>query len=471
MLALDPAHLSGEANARYNPLQIVLDDLAHAPLDAIADARSMAMQLHGDPPGGSREPFWPQGTRKMLGFLIVALCALRPETEATLPRALDVLSDEEQFLRLLEDARASPLLGGELASLAANILATFELNPKHFESFREGAIQSLTPFGASGRLAPQVSACDFRFTDLKREKTTVFVVCDPSRMDVFAPWLGLMVWAALKELVRAGNAVPVTLLLDEFTGYPLRGLPEALTGLAAYGIHCCLIVQELEEIARQYGREALATVLSQCDVKQFFGVASFETASMVSRMLGQHLTPTESFGMGAAPGETPSLSLGRTPRDLMRPDEIRQMPVDEQILFIRNLKPARALKLGYHEVAPWRSQVQPNPFFGGKRFLGTLKMRLRRGRAVATRAGTRKRPMPTRPVLAPLLSVLSMLMPGRAAVVLAGAMLIVLTFGWPYLLVEYTRSENWCRYYGVPGVSRPYTVQGSGHCPLIEWRK
>lgn len=223
-------------------MQIILDDLAHSPQDAIADARSLAMQLHGEPPGGSREPFWPLGTRKLLGFLIVALCTLRAAEEATLPRALEVLSDEDQFMRLLAEAKASAQLGGELASLAANILSTFELNPKHFESFREGAIQSLMPFGASGRLALSVSACDFRFADLKRGKTTIFVVCDPSRMDVFAPWLGLMVWAALKELVRENNAVPVCLLLDEFTNYPLRGLPEALTGLAAYGIHCSLIV-------------------------------------------------------------------------------------------------------------------------------------------------------------------------------------------------------------------------------------
>lgn len=192
---------------------------------------------------------------------------------------------------------------------------------------------------------------------------------------------------------------------------------------------------------------------------------------MVSRMLGQHLTGTESFGLGNAPGETPSLSLGRTPRDLMRPDEIRLMPDDEQILFIRNLNPARALKVGYQEVEPWRSQVQPNPLYGGKRFIGRLKMRLRRAKAVATRAGTRKRPTLKGPLLAPLLAVLHILAPGRAAVVVTAGALIVLTFGWPHLLVEYTQSQNWCRYFGPPVITRPYTVQGRGNCPLIEWRK
>jgi type IV secretory pathway TraG/TraD family ATPase VirD4 len=36
------------------------------------------------------------------------------------------------------------------------------------------------------------------------------------------------------------------LCLDEFTNYPLPGLPEALTALGGYGIRVSMIVQELE---------------------------------------------------------------------------------------------------------------------------------------------------------------------------------------------------------------------------------
>ncbi|MGE1076394.1 TraM recognition domain-containing protein, partial [Pseudomonas fragariae (ex Marin et al. 2024)] len=87
--------------------------------------------------------------------------------------------------------------------------------------------------------------------------------------------------AALKELIREDNAVPVHFILDEFTNYKLPGLPNALTALAGYGVHCWMIVQELSEIARVYGHEALKTILSQTDVKQLFGITSIETATMV----------------------------------------------------------------------------------------------------------------------------------------------------------------------------------------------
>ena len=295
----------------YNPMQIILDDLAFEPQDAIADSRSMAMQLHTEAPGGDRDPFWPNGTRKMLVFAVVAQCALRDEQEANLPRVYEVLSDDRLFDELLSNAMESDVLGGELAAMARNIKNVWEDNPKHFESFREGALQSLAPFGPSGRLAPSMQSCAFRFSDLKKQKTTLYLICDYSRMDVFAPWLGLIVWAALKELVRENNDTPVYFLLDEFTNYRLSGLPNALTALGSYGIRCWMLVQELDEVARAYGREALSTILSQTDVKQFFGVASDQTAQLVSRMLGEEELSSESFGLGHDVLGIPSLNLGR----------------------------------------------------------------------------------------------------------------------------------------------------------------
>ncbi|MHC0054152.1 type IV secretory system conjugative DNA transfer family protein [Actibacterium sp. D379-3] len=389
VIILNLAHKFSMGNAAYNPLQIILDDLEFTPEDAIADAWSLAFQLVATPPGGDRDPFWPNGTRKLIVFVVVALCLLRDEIEANLPRAFAVLGDNGEFERLLGEARTSDALGGELANLATNIASNWEDNPKHFESFREGAVQALVAFGPSGRLAPSMAHCDFRFSDLKREKTTLFLVCDYSRMDVFAPWLGLLIWAALKELVRSDDACGVQFILDEFTNYRLSGLPNALTALGGYGVRCWMVVQELEEIARVYGREALATILSQTDVKQFFGVSSYDTASLVSRMLGEEEITSESFGMGGAPGDMPSLSIGRAKKPLLTPDQIRRLPDDEQILFIKNLSPAKALKAGYHEVSPWRMEVANNPLHGGARYLGKVKMRIRRGRAAATRAGTR----------------------------------------------------------------------------------
>lgn len=475
---LNPSRRLGLANACYNPLQIIIDDLEHSPEDAMADARSLALQTHRDPPGGARDPYWPNGTRKLLTYATTAQCAFREAEEANLSGVYQVLSDPERFDALLADGADSTILGGELAGLAADIASLKAANEKQFESFREGALQSLQAFGPSGYLAASTSHCDFRFRDLKREKTTIFMVCDPSRMDVFAPWIGTLTWAALKELVREENTIPVQCLFDEFTNYVLTGLPNTLTALGGSGVRCWLVVQELEEVIRVYGREALATILSQTDVKQFFGVASFETAYLVSKMLGQTTISTESFSMGQDLAETPTANRSKAPRDLLTPDEVRRLPDDEQIIFARNLLPMRALKAGYHEIAPWRDQVAPNPMFGGKRFLGKVKLKISGSKAIATRAGTRKPKRENSRRGHALAALLSDLIPGPFVFALAVCAFVVWQFGLPYLRMEYAYRGSrdaptyvWCAYWGLPVVSESFVLQSSGECPIIIWKK
>lgn len=469
VIILNPAHKFDLGNAPYNPMQIIRDDLERAQEDAIADAWSMAFQLVPQAPGGDRDPFWPNGTRKLLVFVIVGLCALGEDFESTLPRAFEVLGDNAELERLLQRAQETDVLAGALANLAVNIAGTLKDNPKHFESFREGAVQALVAFGPSGHLAASMDGCAFRFRDLKAAPATLFMVCDYSRMDVFAPWLGLLMWAALKELVREDNDVPVYFILDEFTNYRLSGLPNALTALGGYGVRCLMVVQELKEIARVYGHEALSTILGQSDVKQFFGVSSFETAQLVSRMLGEEELNSESFGMGAEVLGTPSLNLGRRAKLLMNADEVRRLPEDEQIIFVKNLPPIRALKAGYQEIAPWAHQVAGNPLHGGRAFLGRVKMRLKAGKARATRAGRRVIARTKRPLFRPLLAAASLLVPGKPVLLFGAAVCVVLGFGLPHLRIEYTATHNWCRYAGLPFLSAPFEVHGQDHCPLIKW--
>lgn len=234
---------------------------------------------------------------------------------------------------------------------------------------------------------------------------------------------------------------------------------------------CAIVVQELEEIARVYGREALTTIMSQSDVKQFFGVASLDTARLVSAMLGDQEVCSESFGMGQNVGDIPSLSIGRARIPLLTAEQIRRLPEDEQIIFVKNLPPIRAMKVGYQEVEPWRDQVAPNPLHGGKAFLGEIKMCLVQGRAKVTRAGRRKPERQARPMVRPVLAALTGLIPGMPMLLLAGAILTVITYGWPHLLIEYTHSGSWCRYIGPPIVTQPFETHGNGHCKLIVWTK
>ena len=377
---VNPAHLFEEilgTPARYNPLQILMDDWVdpNGHKNLIADAQSLALQLHPEPPRASGEPFWRQGTRKVLVFVLVYLVTQREGKNGTLSAALVLLRNVQQLKEACYLAACSDVLNGELADMAVDLLTKLEASDtRQVESFLEGATQSLAAFSPSGWLAESTSTCDFGFKDLKDKAATVYLIADPTKMQVFAPWLGVLGWAAITELTRCQNTNPVLLLLDEATNFRINNISNALTGLREFGIRCWFLIQELEEWVKNEGREGLETLLSQTEVKQIFGVQSQRTAELVSRMCGEETVKSVNYSLGHVFEDKVQHSMTEQARRLVTPDEVRRFA--DTILFVRNLPPIHAIKTGYHEVKPWADWVVANPLFGRK-LKGKIRVWLR----------------------------------------------------------------------------------------------
>lgn len=365
--------------ARYNPLIILIDDwndpAQHVHL--FPDARSIAKQLCPEPAQASENEYWRNGSRKFLVFAFIYLVTLESQIkEATLSSALNLLSDPEYLETSLRVAAKGDILQGDLARLAKDMIAKIDHgDPKQIESFREGAVQVLEVFSASGSLAECTSTCDFRFADLrdKKKKTTVYLIADPTRMAVYAPWLGLVSWCAMTELIRKANGVPVCFLCDEITNFKIEGLPSLLTLAREFKIILWLIVQELEEWAKTYGRDSLETLLSQTEAKIIMGSRNFKTCQLVSNMLGDMPQININHNLGKSFLDPVSRSVSEGSRRLMTADEVRR--TDQIIAFYRDEKPILLDKVGYHEIKPWSQRVGINPLFG-KRFRGKTKLRL-----------------------------------------------------------------------------------------------
>ncbi|MBI1274506.1 TraM recognition domain-containing protein [bacterium] len=359
---------------RYNPLQILIDDWQegrHA--DLIADTQAIALQLHAEPPQSGENTFFRNGSRKLI--VVVTIYTVTHEKNPTLSRVLHYLRDQSSLKEALYVAAASPILNGDFADMAHDLLPKMEAeNTNQWESFREGAIQALDVFASSGWLAESTSACDFRLSDLKREKATVYLIADPARMKVYAPWLGLIGWCALTELTRCRNNREVLFLLDEAANFRIEGLSNALTTLREYGCRVWFVLQELEEYAKLYGRESLETLLSQCECKQIFGIRSLKTAELVSKMLGNSTVKSDSFALGKAFTDPAMRSVGEAARPLLTPDEALRF--GDSIVLIKDQPPIHALKVGYHEIDPFQQWADTNPMFG-KPFTGKIRIRLR----------------------------------------------------------------------------------------------
>lgn len=368
VFCVNPAHSYMDqlgSPARYNPLQILLDDWAMMEKNFLTDAQSLAFQLAPEPSTAGENTFFRNGSRKILVFVFVFLITHHGTAKATLSEALSLLRNVTQLIEACKLAMASTILNGELADMAADLHYKLTAqDTRQVDSFLEGAVQSLTPFSSSGWLAESTSACDFRFKALKEKGATVYLIADPTNTKVFAPWIGLVAFSAMVELNRALNTKPVLFLLDEATNFRIENLSSNLTGLREFGIRVWFVIQELEEYARVYGRESLETLLSQTEVKQIFGASGSKTCALISTMLGEQTVKSANFNLGRTFYDPIAQSVSEQSRRLRTPDEVRQFT--DTILFVRNLPPIRALKVNYSEVKPWSDWVEANPLFGSK---------------------------------------------------------------------------------------------------------
>jgi type IV secretion system protein VirD4 len=364
--------LLGEPDA-YNPLCILHDDWTHSPADMEADAMGMAHQLHPEPATKTDNSFFREGSRNLITFAMLWEVIDKGEA-ATLSGCLRLLRDPDRLREALYAASVSDVLSGELADRANDFLEKLNNgDTRQIESFREGAVQSLAIFSASGRIADSVSRCTFRFRDLKTAPATVFIIGDATRSKVYEPWVGLVAWCAMLEIKRCRmQKNPTTFLLDEGSNFRVDGLPQSMMEARGFGMRFHVIIQELEDFKRVYGRDALEILLSQTEIQQFFASRSPATLDLLSRRLGNATVITDNYAMG---GQKPRRSTGETGRPLLLPDEIRQL--GDCLLFAHGKAPALVEKVGYHEVSPWnrRGYVGINPLHG-KRLKGRTRLRL-----------------------------------------------------------------------------------------------
>lgn len=369
--------------ACYNPLQILIDDWADPKKHSFLfpDATAIALQLSPEPANAGENFYWRSGGRKFLVFAFIYL--VTRDTETNLSKALSLLSVMPTLRAALDTAAASEVLSGDLARLAQDIIAKLDSgDPKQVESFREGAVQALDVYTPSGSLAQCTSRCDFRFHDMRKSRrgllrrkggTTVYLVADSARMEVYKPWLGLMMWCALTELMRAPKGQPVCFMGDEITNFKVSGLPGYLTLVREYKIRLILIVQELQEWANTYGKDSVETLLSQTEAKIIMGIRSQQTMQLISDMLGDETVKSLQYNLGASFFDPVSRTLSETSRRLKTPDEIRRN--EKTILILRGERPILLDPIGYHEVSPWKHHVAINPLHG-KRYKSKTRLKI-----------------------------------------------------------------------------------------------
>ncbi len=411
MIILDPrgelgaismhVHAGNGENAYFwNPVQ--LHDLPQHGCNPLAILAPLAPSFHADcrfiaealiPLSGSGEgKYFELRARDWVEALLKSDAESNGRT--SLPRLIRLINvieaDPHSWADQLEKMLASNFDG--VRRTAGEMLAKQQDSPREFGSIL-GDIYAHLGFLDDPALLHWLDGDDFCLSELaaRSRACKIFMNIPAEYLSIWSPLIRLFMTVTMLHKGRAPDAPRVMLLVDEAGQLGrFEALLRAFTYGRGAGIRAWAIFQDAGQIVRNYGQPALQSFIGSAQMRQFFGVRDYQTAQLVSDMLGSEtLTFDDTRQQEAArrqkvqamqrfmAGEDPfaaALDVAhfrkseglrtKQARKLMTPDEVLAMLEDRQILFIsgKNLKPIFAHKYPYFTRPEMAGLYLPNPY-------------------------------------------------------------------------------------------------------------
>lgn len=353
---VDPWEITGMPAARFNPL----DWIDPASAEAAENAMMLADALVVPAQGGTENPFWNEETKSLLmGLMLYVRTAEVEEGNRHLGRVRDILSlPGPEFLELCMKMAASddPIIAGTGARTASK-------EPRLLGNVLASA-QAQTHFLDSPSLRHSLSHSDFKFEDLKRRPTTIYLVLPADRLNTFGRWLRLLIQQAITVTARNVTdrpAQPILFMLDEMAALGrLTMVEQAYSLMAGFGMQLWGIVQDLSQLHRIYG-DGWQTFVGNSGVLQYFGSRDLMTAEYFSDLCGSATVETAGSSVakassptGTAARDTVTNTTGEARRSLITPDELMRIPAGGEIVLIENLDPIQGRKIEWFNDARFK---------------------------------------------------------------------------------------------------------------------
>jgi type IV secretion system protein VirD4 len=384
----NPMRIAGLPCHSCNPLDILdpASDYFHSDCQFIAES---LIPLSGSSSGH----YFELRAREWLAALLMHLA--RTQRQVSLPmlaKVIDVIETDPNIWADILDA----MLASNHAPIrrtAGEMLVKQQDSPKEFGAIL-GEIYAHTNFLGDPRLLAALGGEDFSLSVMTEVSpvSKVFFNAPAEYLGLWSPLLRLFFAVLILYKSRVPHAPRITLTVDEAGQLGrFEALLRAFTYGRGAGIRAWAFFQDAGQITRNFDLGALQGFLGSAQMRQFFGVRDYETARLVSSMLGEEtLTYNDTLRQGEADlqkreiirgifeGDDP-LSMAnkfrhykqahthrtKQRRALMTADEVLALPEDQQILFLSglNLPPIRANKYPYYTRKNLVGKFLPNPYY------------------------------------------------------------------------------------------------------------
>ena len=218
--------------------------------------------------------------------------------------------------------------------------------------------KALRPF-RNERVVAATSVTDMDLRALTRRPISIYLAPNVTDITLLRPLLALFVQQTLDTLMleQAERSVPVYFLLDEFR--QLKKMSEITTKLpyvAGYNVKMAFVIQDLKNLDEIYGETTRHSLMGNCGYQLVLGANDQVTAEAVSKALGKrtvrYKTESRTIELMGLHRRTKVEQLRE--RDLMMPQEVRQMPGDKMVILAEGQGPIFADKLRFFRTAPFR---------------------------------------------------------------------------------------------------------------------
>jgi type IV secretion system protein VirD4 len=350
----DPLH-----SDRYNPMDIIRVGTPNEADDAQALASLLVM------PDDYAQHWDRKAVSTLKALILHTLHEPTASRSLASVRRLSVGSANTLVTTLEDIMTDSPSLAArEIASGVLTSAVGKDGNiSEEFQSVLSNLHKATEPWSAGAPAGVLSGSSTFALSELVTDVSTLYLCVDEDVLEVYGPWLRVMVGCTLKTLTRAKMTPPkrkVTLLLDEVAVLGRLDVLETQSGLLRAYCTPVLIWQSLPQIYKIYGEGAKA-FLANASARVFFGVNDNETADYVSSMLGNQTSLSSSFGVSqsseAWSPRNKREGLSESGYSLLDPAEVQRLPLYRTIIKFRHVPfPILCRRIDYRKIWRWRGQ-------------------------------------------------------------------------------------------------------------------
>lgn len=330
-----------------------------------------------------KNKFWDDGARNVFVGVVMMLCELRdqrrqeiaengksslPDYPVSFGEVLRQASGRgtgktaKAYFKTLLDSYPwlSPRCRDALAKLVAST-----------DDVAQSTIDTLTnPLGIW--LNPIVDAAtsrsDFKLTDLRKKKMTIYLGIPPKRLADSARLVNLFFSQLISlntgELPKDNPKLKYAclLLMDEFTAFgKIEIMAKSVSYIAGYNLRLMPIIQSIAQLETTYGKGDAKNFVTNHAMQIVYAPREQEDANKVSEALGYFTLKNDSRSRSTGGRGGGSISTSDQRRALMMPQEVKKMGDGKEIIFLENTEPIFCDKIKYYEDPFFAERQLPPP--------------------------------------------------------------------------------------------------------------